>query len=100
MTLADRRVSTVTDGRAGGEAGKGFADGEGAAARFCFPTGVAVDGNNAILVPDQSNHRVRKIAGEGARVTTLAGSSEAGKVDGEGASARFNCPLALANRTA
>jgi hypothetical protein len=55
-----------------------------------------VDGNNAILVTDQSNHRVRKIAGEGARVTTLAGSSEAGKVDGEGARSRFNLPFALA----
>jgi len=54
-----------------------------------------VDGNNIILVADYRNHRLRMIAGEGAMVTTLAGSSEAGKVDGEGASARFNQPWAM-----
>jgi hypothetical protein len=32
----------------------------------------------------------------GSRVTTLAGSNDQGKVDGEGASARFACPSALA----
>jgi len=56
---------------------------------------VAVDGNNTILVADRHNHRLRMIAGEGAMVTTLAGSSLAGQVDGEGAVARFNQPWAM-----
>jgi len=88
-------VSTVAGSRAGGAAGKGFADGEAAAARFNHPHAVAVDGNNTILVADHSNQRLRKIAGEGALVTTLAGSSM-GALDGEGASALFTCPQAMA----
>jgi len=75
-------------------AGKGFADGE--AACFNQPSAVAVDGINIILVADFDNHRLRMIAGEGALVTTLAGSSEASKVDGEGVSARFSCPSLMA----
>ena len=42
---------------------------------------LAVDGNNAILVADQNDHRVRMIA-EGERETTVAGSSEGGKEAG------------------
>ena len=94
VALADRRVTTVAGSRDGGHAGHGFADGEAAAARFYAPDGVAVDGNNAILVADVNNNRVRMIAGS--RVTTLAGSTGSGKVDGEGASARFAFPSALA----
>jgi len=87
---AEGRVTTVA-GRAGQE---GFADGEGAAARFNFPQDVAVDGNNNNVVADKDNHRIRMIAGANARVTTVSGSSEAGTVDG--ASARFNEPIVLA----
>jgi len=94
MAPSDSLVSTVAGSRAGGAAGKGFADGEAAAARFNLPRAVAVDGNNAILVADAGN-QLRLIASEGAQVTTLAGSSR-GKVDGEGASARFNTPHLLA----
>ena len=90
MAPSDSLVSTVAGSRAGGAAGKGFADGEAAAARFNLPRAVAVDGNNAILVADAGN-QLRLIASEGAQVTTLAGSSR-GKVDGEGA----NTPRLLA----
>jgi len=92
---SDGRVSTVAGSRAGGYAGQGCADSEAAAARFNEPSAVAVDGNNTILVADRHNHRLRMIAGEGAMVTTLAGSSLAGQVDGEGAVARFNQPWAM-----
>ena len=71
-------VSTVAGN---GEAG--FADGEGAAARFNRPTDVVVDKEGTIVVADRSNHRLRKIAG--GQVTTLAGGSEAGTADGAGA---------------
>jgi len=93
---SDGRVSTVAGSRAGGAAGAGFADGEAAAAHFKKPFAVAVDGNNTILVADFSNHCLRMIASENAQVMTLAGSSKAGKVDGEGASACFNSPWAIA----
>jgi hypothetical protein len=62
--------------------------------RFNALQGVAVDGNNNILVADTDNHRIRMIAGADARVTTVSGSSKAGIVDG--ASARFNMPLNIA----
>ena len=91
---SDGRVSTVAGSRAGGWSGKGFADGEVAAARFSFPRAVAVDGCTGIFVADSSNHRVRMIKGE--RVTTIAGSSVNGHLDGEGASARFGSLFALA----
>ena len=96
ITNSHVSLSTVAGSRAGGKAGQGFADGEAAAARFNNPLAVAVDGFNTILVTDFSNYRLRRIASENAQVTTLAGSSEAGKVDGEGASARFKAPWAMA----
>jgi len=89
VVTAEGRVTTVA-GRAGHE---GFADGKGAAARFNSPQDVAVDGNNNILVADTDNQRIRMIAGANARVTTVAGSSEAGTVDG--ASARFKEPITV-----
>jgi len=82
-------VSTVAGN---GEAG--FADGEGAAARFHHPTNVVVDKEGTIVVADCFNHRLRKIAG--GQVTTLAGGSEAGAADGAGTGARFDRPCELA----
>jgi len=75
-----------------GEAG--YADGEGAAARFNRPMDVVVDKDGTILVADFENERLRKIVGR--QVTTLAGGSEAGTADGAGAGARFKKPYALA----
>jgi len=90
VTIAEGHVTTVA-----GCAGQlGFADGEGAAARFDGPQGIAVDGNNNIMVADRFNNRIRMIAGASARVTTVSGSSEAGAVDG--ATACFNQPITLA----
>ena len=83
-------VVTTLAGCAGQE---GFADGEAAAARFHGPQAVAVDGNSNILVADQHNNRIRMISGANARVTTVAGSTDAGDIDGT--SARFNRPIAL-----
>jgi hypothetical protein len=82
-------VSTVAGN---GEAG--YADGEGAAARFNDPTGVVVDKEGTIVVADCNNGRLRKIVGR--QVTTLAGGSEAGTADGDGAGARFKNPWRLA----
>jgi len=71
-----------------GSGASGFADGQGAAAQFYNPAGVAVDGSGNVYVTDYSNYRVRKITPSG-MVSTLAGSSKQGYVDGAGVTAQF-----------
>jgi sugar lactone lactonase YvrE len=79
-----------------GTAGKfGSTDGDGAAARFTFPQGVAVDQAGFIWVVDTSNHAIRRIVGPNASVTTFAGGC-LGTQDGTGRSACFNYPFAIA----
>ena len=73
-----------------GEAG--FADGQGAAARFNRPRGLARDKDGSILVADTDNNAVRRVEGA---VSTVAGNGEAGYADGEGAAARVKCPTAV-----
>ena len=82
-------VSTVA-----GNGQEGYADGEGAAARFNWPCAVVVDKEGTIVVADKNNHGLRRMTGR--HVTTLAGGSEAGTADGAGAGARFTEPLQLA----
>jgi sugar lactone lactonase YvrE len=73
----------------------GFSNGQGAAAKFSFPTGVAVDGEGSTYVADYNTNHIRKITPGGA-VTTFAGSGASGSTDGPGANASFNCPWGLA----
>jgi sugar lactone lactonase YvrE len=88
-------IRVVTPGGAvrtlAGNGEAGFADGQGAAARFNNPKGLARDTDGSILVADSENHAVRRVTMEGA-VSTVAGNGEAGYADGEGAAARFNGP--------
>lgn len=58
----------------------GFADGDGAAASFSAPSGIAMDDDGAGYVADSGNNRIRRVDGDGV-VTTLAGSGIAGTVD-------------------
>jgi sugar lactone lactonase YvrE len=73
----------------------GFADGSGSAAQFNAATGVATDAQGNVYVADAGNNCIRKISSAGA-VTTLAGSSTAGFVDGNGNAAQFNYPTGVA----
>jgi len=69
-----------------------YRDGEGNAAQFDEPCGVAVDGGGNVIVADAFNHRIRKITPQG-HVSTLAGTDEEGFRDGEGTFAQFYGPF-------
>ena len=73
----------------------GSADGTGAAASFSHADGIAVDRASNLFVADTGNGLIRKISAGGV-VTTYAGSRPTvGAVDGTGAAALFNVPVAL-----
>jgi len=74
---------------------RGFADGDGRAAQFNSPSGLAIDRDGGLYVADTGNHAIRRVAPDG-RVTTLAGDGIAGNADGTGGQARFNGPVGIA----
>jgi len=78
---------------------QGGADGNGAAASFNNPYGIAIDNAGNVYVADTGNNIIRKIAisgGVGA-VSTLAGTAGvSGTNDGMGGQAQFNQPAGIA----
>jgi sugar lactone lactonase YvrE len=90
VTKAGAVVSTLAGN---GEAG--FADGQGADARFNGPHSVVVAANGDLIVSDLLNHCLRVVTPEGA-VRTLVGNGQSGFADGQGADARFKYPAGLA----
>jgi serine/threonine protein kinase/sugar lactone lactonase YvrE len=81
---------------AGAIGAAGASDGTGSQARFSFPSALAVDSAGYIYVADMGNNTIRKISPSG-DVRTLAGQAgQPGRIDGEGARARFTAPSGIA----
>jgi sugar lactone lactonase YvrE len=84
-------VSTLAGGATGG-----MSDGQGSAAGFDLPGGIAVDAHGLVYVADTNNDTIRTVSTTGV-VNTLAGQvGQFGFADGTGASAHFSNPTGLA----
>jgi hypothetical protein len=81
-----------------GAGGTGYRDGEFFRALFNGPVGLALAADHhTLFVADRDSHRIRAIAlDSGNRVSTLAGTGQAGKHDGSFESASFDRPSAVA----
>jgi hypothetical protein len=74
----------------------GSTDGTNDAARFDFPSSVAVDNMGNLYVADQANDTIRMVTPTGT-VKTLGGlADDFGSADGSGSNARFGFPSGVA----
>jgi hypothetical protein len=82
-----------------GNAGYGVADGTNNAARFTWPTGIAVDRAGSVYVTDRIGNSVRKLTSVGTNwvTRTIGGLAlNPGSADGTGSAAWFNYPSGVA----
>ncbi|WP_293870972.1 putative Ig domain-containing protein, partial [Flavobacterium sp.] len=77
-----------------GDGTASYLDGQGTTAQFNNPIGVAITNSGIVYVSDSSNNRIRAISNTG-NVTTVAGNSSPGLINGLGITAQFNAPRAL-----
>jgi sugar lactone lactonase YvrE len=73
----------------------GHSDGQGTAAQFEWPGGIAIDAAENLYVTDYRGHHIRKVTSDGL-VTTVAGTGIAGFRDGPASEAQFNIPDGIA----
>jgi len=100
VVLPSGRVETIAGSgrpaRNGLWVAGGYADGDGAAAMFNFPSALAVGLHGEIYVADTNNHCIRMI-GDSGRVTTFAGNPQRiGRDNGERRAASFTLPRSIA----
>ncbi|HWD40343.1 MAG TPA: hypothetical protein VG944_15955 [Fimbriimonas sp.] len=89
--ISGGQVSTLA-----GSATAGSTNGQGSAASFSGPFGIAVNPvDGALIVTDLAGDRVRRVTQTGS-VTTIAGTGTASEVDGAGNAATFNGPSGVA----
>jgi sugar lactone lactonase YvrE len=74
-----------------GDGTSGFKDGSAATAEFGFMSSICADNSGNVYVAD--SHRIRRIAN--GTVTTMAGNSNLGAADGQGAAASFAGAMGL-----
>lgn len=94
---SNHRIRKITpDGTVTTFAGNaiGSANGNGTAASFFYPAGMAVDADDNLYVADYGNNKIRKIAPNG-DVTTLAGNGTPGSAEGDANTAQFNGPTGV-----
>ena len=87
-------ASTLAGG--GGGTSPGSSDGSGTSALFTAPSGLGLSGGSSLLVADNANNLVRRVAlNASATVTTVSGSGAVGSADGPAGIAQFNQPVAV-----
>jgi len=91
------RNGTVSQlaGDLSGPDGQGFADGQGSAAKFAQPMGVALEANGNLLVADSWNLRLREVTPQGL-VSTWVGSGALGLDNNAGTLSTLQYPMAVA----
>ncbi|MBM3274233.1 MAG: hypothetical protein FJZ00_03710 [Candidatus Sericytochromatia bacterium] len=102
LAAADTRNHKIHLSRSGGTewaaSGTGLAgyfDGASTEAQFFYPNGAAVDLDGTVLVVDTDNQAIRRIGKDG-KVTTIAGDTRRGRIDGAALEARFADPTGIA----
>lgn len=91
ISLTTGTVTTLT-----GDDPRGFVDGTVGQAKFNRVSAITTDPSNGdVYVADSENHRIRKIDGKGV-ATTIAGTGQAGYMDGDVLTARFQSPRGIA----
>ena len=88
--IENGQVSTI----AGTVFVSGMNDGTGATATFNHPYGLCMTSTGDILIADEWNNIIRKMSSLGV-VTTVAGSSVPGSLDGPALSAQFKFPAGI-----
>lgn len=74
---------------------RGFVNGPGATAKFDPTNNLVLDAAGNIYVADQGGNMIRKVTPSG-EVSTLAGTTTAGYVDGTGSAVRLSSPYGIA----
>lgn len=92
------KITTVAGSEDPGSPAFGGDNGLATSARLGFPSGVAVDQNENILIADTLNHVVRRVDGTTQIITTYAGSQSAaaGCPSGAATAAGFAQPVGVA----
>ncbi|MGI4886329.1 MAG: IPT/TIG domain-containing protein [Janthinobacterium lividum] len=80
-----------------GSGAAGYADGAGAAARFSYPEGLALDARGNLLVADTHNGCIREVFPNGVVITVAGGENRMGGfADGSASRAAFMSPVGVA----